>query len=177
MAGLPWVKRQFGFFISCWRNAMLSKKNGFSLFELLVVVAIIAVVSTIVIPQIIGWRSNAKLRGAADNLKSDLEMAKIRAVRENAFVTIRFNTAANRYDVFVDNGVNPGDYLLDPDEKKLRDRKLAAGVTLVSTTFTNDRTRFSGRGRADSGTAVLVNSKGDKREVIISPVGRIHVER
>lgn len=156
---------------------MVRKENGFSLFELLVVVAIMAVASTIVIPQIIGWRSNAKLRGAADNLKSDLEMAKIRAVRENAFVTIRFDTAANSYDVFVDNGVNPGDYLLDPDEQKLRDRKFPAGVTLVNTTFTNDRTRFSSRGRADNGTAVLVNSKGEKREVIISTVGRIHVER
>lgn len=151
-------------------------KNGFSLYELLVVVAIIAVVSTIVVPQAISWRSNAKLRGAAYNLKGDLEMAKIRAVRENAFVTIRFDTGANKYDVFVDNGVNSGDYLLDSDERKLRDRKLPAGVTLVSTTFTNDRTRFSSRGRADNGTAVLENSKGEKREIIISPVGRVHVK-
>ena len=60
----------------------MKKNGGFSLFELLVVIAVIAVVSAIVTPNIISWRSNAKLRGAAGNLKGDLEMSKARAVRE-----------------------------------------------------------------------------------------------
>jgi prepilin-type N-terminal cleavage/methylation domain-containing protein len=155
----------------------MKKAGGFSIFELLIVIAVIAVVSAIVTPNIISWRSGAKLRGAAVNLKGDLEMAKIRAVRENAFVAIRFFVVENRYDVFVDNGENPADWNLDPDEKRLRTRKLPAGVKIVSTTFTNDHTRFSGRGRADNGTAVLVNTKGEQRDVIISPVGRIWVNR
>ena len=46
----------------------MKKDRGVSLFELLVVIAVIAVVSAIVTPNIISWRSSAKLRGAARQL-------------------------------------------------------------------------------------------------------------
>jgi type IV fimbrial biogenesis protein FimT len=178
MAGLPRVKWQFGFFISCWRIEVVSKKDGFSLFELLVVVAIIAVVSTIVAPHIMGWRSSAKLRGAADNLMSDLEMAKIRAVKENNFVAILFNPGG--YRVFVDKA---NFWTRDADEPLLKDRRLPAGVSFdfahPSWGFTNNRTHFNSRGRAgtENGTAVIVNSSGGQRNVIVSTLGRIRVQR
>ena len=47
----------------------MKKAAGFSIFELLIVIAIIAVVSAIVTPNIISWRNSAKLRGAAGNVK------------------------------------------------------------------------------------------------------------
>jgi len=157
---------------------MVSKKDGFSLFELLVVVAIIAVVSTIVAPHILGWRSSAKLRGAADNLMSDLEMAKIKAVKENNFVAILFNPGG--YRVFVDKA---NFWTQDADEPLLKERRLPAGVSFdfahPSWGFTNNRTRFNSRGRADleNGTAVVVNSSGGQRNVVVSTLGRIRVER
>jgi type IV fimbrial biogenesis protein FimT len=157
---------------------MICKKDGFSLFELLVVVAIIGVVSTIVAPHIIGWRSSAKLRGAADNLMGDLEMAKIRAVKENNFVAILFNPGG--YRVFIDRA---NLWTQDADEPLLRERQLPAGVSFdfahPNWGFTNNRTRFNSRGRADSenGTAVIVNSRGEQRNVVVSTLGRIRVER
>ena len=157
---------------------MVSKKDGFSLFELLVVVAIIAVVSTIVAPHIMGWRSSAKLRGAADNLMSDLEMAKIRAVKENNFVAILFNPAG--YRVFIDKA---NFWTRDADEPLLKERRLPAGVSFdfahPSWGFTNNRTRFNSRGRAgtENGTAVVVNSSGGQRNVVVSTLGRIRVQR
>jgi type IV fimbrial biogenesis protein FimT len=178
MAGLPWVKRQFGIFISFWRIEMVHKRAGFSLFELLVVIAIIAVVSTIVAPHIISWRSSAKLRGAADNLMSDLEMAKIRAVKENNFVAILFNPAG--YRVFVDK---TNFWTQDADEPIIKERQLPAGVSFdfahPNWGFTNNRTRFNSRGRADTdnGTAVVINSSGEQRNVIVSTLGRIRVQR
>ena len=78
----------------------MRKKSGFSLIELLMVVAIIAVVSAVTIPGILSWRSGAKLRGAAGNLKGDVEMAKVNAIKHNNFVAVKFNGDA--YEVFVD---------------------------------------------------------------------------
>jgi prepilin-type N-terminal cleavage/methylation domain-containing protein len=79
----------------------MKKAGGFSIFELLIVIAVIAVVSAIVTPNIISWRNSAKLRGAAGNIKGDLEMSKARAVRERSPVTVTF-TATNYQVTFTD---------------------------------------------------------------------------
>lgn len=158
---------------------MRHKNNGFSLFELLVVVAIIAVVSAIVTPHVIGWRNGAKLRSTVDNLKGDLEMAKINAVRENSSVAVLFD--ATGYRVFVDRA-NP--WVRDADERILRVRQLPAGVAFdfshPNWGFTNNRTGFNSRGITEdleNGTAVIVNNRGEQSNIVVSTLGRIKVER
>ena len=148
----------------------MHKKDGFSLYELLVVVAIIAVVSTVVAPPIMSWRNSAKLRGAADNMRGDLEMSKTRAVRERMPVTVTF--AETNYRItFTDREGN---------DRTLRDRQLPAGVRidLGSTAFGSmgDETRFNSRGLPIAGSAVLVNAKGEQKTIIVSTLGRIRIE-
>ncbi|MGD8992551.1 MAG: GspH/FimT family protein [Desulfobacterales bacterium] len=148
----------------------MKKSEGFSLFELLVVLAVIAVVSAIVTPSILSWRSNAKLRGAAGNLKGDLQLSKVKAVRERSPVTITF--MATHYQVtFTDK---------DGNVRTLRNRKLPGGVRvdLDSTSFTSmgDKTQFNGRGLPQAGSAVLVNNRGQQKTIIVSPLGRIRIE-
>jgi type IV fimbrial biogenesis protein FimT len=155
----------------------MKKSRGFSILELLVVLAVIAVVSAIVTPNFISWRNNAKMRGAVDNLMGDLEMAKIRAVKENNFVAVMFNPTG--YRVFVDKA---NFWVQDTDERLVRVRQLPAGVTFdlgnPNWGFTNNRTRFNSRGRANiAGTAVIVNREGRQRDVIVSTLGRIRVQR
>jgi prepilin-type N-terminal cleavage/methylation domain-containing protein len=158
--------------------AAMEKTRGFSIFELLMVLAVIAVVSAIVAPNVIKWRNNAKMRDAVDNLMADLEMAKISAVKENNFVAVLFNPTG--YRVFVDK---TNFWVRDTDERLLRDRKLPGGITFdfgnPNWGFSNNRTRFNSRGRADTnnGTAVIVNSDGQQRDVIVSSLGRIRFEK
>jgi type II secretion system protein H len=148
----------------------MKKNGGFSLFELLTVIAVIAVVSAIVTPSIISWRSNAKLRGAAGNLKGDLEMSKARAVRERTPVTVTF-TATNYQVSYTDK---------DGNAIILRNRQLPAGVRLDLDNsgfgWMGDQTRFNGRGIPIAGSAVLVNTKGDQKNIIVSALGRMRVE-
>ncbi|MDX1708474.1 MAG: GspH/FimT family pseudopilin [Desulfobacterales bacterium] len=148
----------------------MKKTNGFSLLELLVVLAIIAVVSVILAPNFISWRSNASLRGAAGNLKGDLELCKAKAVRERSPVTVTF--LATHYQVtYTDK---------DGNVRTLRNRKLPGGVRvdLDSTNFAamGDKTEFNVRGLPQAGSAVLVNKKGQQKTVIVSPLGRIRIE-
>jgi competence protein ComGD len=148
----------------------MKKSKGFSLFELLIVLAVIAVVSVILTPGILGWRSNASLRGAAGNLKADLELCKAKAVRERSPVTVTFQTT--HYQVtFTDK---------DGNVQTLRNRELPGGVRvdLDSTNFTSlgDQTVFNGRGLPQAGSAVLVNNSGQQKRIIVSPLGRIRIE-
>jgi Tfp pilus assembly protein FimT len=133
------------------------------------VLAVVAVVSVIVTPSILSWRSNASLRGAAGNLKGDLELSKARAVRERSPVTVTF--LATHYQVtFTDK---------DGNVQTLRNRELPGGVRvdLDSTEFRDgDKTVFSARGLPGAGSAVLVNNSGRQKTIIVSPLGRIRIE-
>ena len=162
----------------------MKKPNGFTIYELLTVIGIIAVLTSIATPNIISWRTEAKLRGASNNLRADLQMAKLRALREKAIVAVIFN--ANGYSIFLDNGANAGDWNLDADESLLKNRQLPAGVTIaLPTTFDspNNRTRFNGRGFPDqatlkgmglTGTVTLQNSGGSQMKLTINRLGRIN---
>lgn len=127
----------------------MRNKSGFSAFELACALAIMAVIAAFVTPQYIKWLHAYRLRGATTNLVSDLEMAKIRAIRENAFVAVEFE--ADRYTIYVDNGQpsgTSGDWVHNGNEQVLRDRDLPSGVriNMAALTFTDDHTRFNARG-------------------------------
>jgi prepilin-type N-terminal cleavage/methylation domain-containing protein len=154
----------------------LHKTNGFTLIEAMVVIFMIACVSAFAAPGIMQWRNAAKLRGAAENLKGDLELAKLKAIQDNGVVSIEFY--GDRYRIYVDNDKN---LLPDVPENlsRLRNKTLPAGIKIDTdaTSFGGGKyTRFFGRGTAINGTAVLVGSKGIKKKVKISMFGNITIE-
>ena len=163
----------------------MKKQNGFTIYELLTVIAIIAILSVIAVPNMFSWRSEAKLRGALNNLRADLQMAKLRALREKAIVAVIFT--ANGYNIFIDNGsgANSANWNRDADESLLRNRRLPAGVSIaLPTSFdsANNRTRFDGRGLPDpatltggglTGTVTLENLRGSQMQITLNRLGRI----
>ena len=78
----------------------MAKGKGFTLIELIVVICVIAIITSISMPPLLRWRTDANLRGAASNLAGDLEMAKVRAIRENAYVAVLLGS--DGYTIFVD---------------------------------------------------------------------------
>jgi type IV fimbrial biogenesis protein FimT len=159
----------------------MRKNAGFTLLEFMVVIAIIAAVMAVAVPNLLGRRADAKLKGAVDNLRGDLQMAKSMAVRESTFVVVNFSH--DRYEVFVDNGAGVGGIanngVWDGEERLLRDRILAEGVSinLGSTDFTANRTRFNDRGLPENlGTVVLENLHGEQRQISVNRLGRLAVQ-
>jgi prepilin-type N-terminal cleavage/methylation domain-containing protein len=158
------------------KKKIMHKYSGFSLLEIMVVMAIIFIIASIAMPPFLRWRTDAQLRGAASNLRGDLELAKLRAVRENSFVVVLFN--ANDYIIFVDDGANPGDWVEDADETQIRNGHLPEGVYIVMpTALADDRTRFDGRGTAtNSGTIIIQNIRGKQKQISINRLGLINLQ-
>ena len=71
--------------------------SGFTIFELAVVIAIMAILASIAVPSLIGWLPNYRMSSASDELLSALWLAQRRAVRENADVAVDFDFANNSY--------------------------------------------------------------------------------
>ena len=157
----------------------MRNNKGYTLTEIMVVIAIVAIVAAIAAPNMIGWRSAPRLRGAVDNLKGDLQRAKMMAVRESTFIAIDFDASETEYTVCVDNGATPG--VCEADERIITRRLLPVGVRIDLgltdlTAGTDDNTRFNDRGLPTlMGAIVVVNSDGDQRQVTLNRLVRLRV--
>ena len=152
---------------------MFRKAEGITLIELLIVISIFALVAVFATPSLLSWRSNARLRGAANNLKGDMELAKLKAIQINDTVLVHF--VQDSYKIFKDNVPTNGVY--DAGEDLYGDRTLPPGVKvdIAQTNFDGESARFRGRGTADPGSAVLVDTRGTEKRVTVSGLGRITI--
>jgi type IV fimbrial biogenesis protein FimT len=157
---------------------IMHKESGFSIIEMLIVIAVAAVIAAIAVPNMLGSRSAAKMRGAVENLKGDLRLAKLKAVQENRFVAVSF--AGTWYWVFTDDGpTQEGQYHEIDGERRFRNQELPAGVSINtgSTDFAgNDYVRFNNRGLPENTGKVVVDSlSGDQRTIELNRLGRINI--
>lgn len=70
-------------------------KKGFTLVELLIVVALVAILTFIAIPQITILANKSRLNGAARLVWGDLQNAKMTAIKTNGTTTVTFNNSTN----------------------------------------------------------------------------------
>lgn len=70
---------------------MLGRKNrqgGFTLIELMIVVAIVGVTSALAVPSYIDWNARYQLRQAATEIQNQLSVARISAMSRNSVVNV-----------------------------------------------------------------------------------------
>ena len=130
---------------------MNRNNSGITALELATTIAIVAVIAALIMPPYLKWNRERRLEGAVINLTTDLEMAKMRAIRENAFVVVEFNS--DNYTMFVDTGDGLGglpNWNRDAGERQIFNRKMPTGVQIdtgsLSFPVVNLKTRFNSRG-------------------------------
>ncbi len=151
-------------------KAYISYK-GFTLIEIMIAIAIMAIIAGIAIPNYIEWSMGARLRSAVNDLSSDLAMARLRAIKSSAKVGVIF--AADGYQVFIDDNDNN---TLDSGEVILRSKQYPAGVSMSGTTFASSRALFHRTGASSAGTVMLSRGGNQQINIVVNAVGRIRVE-
>lgn len=70
------------------------RQRGFSMVELMIVVAIILIVSAMVVPNAVNAMRTLRLRGSCTDFASLLQQARVRAALDNAYHPVRFQAAS-----------------------------------------------------------------------------------
>lgn len=147
------------------------RDHGFSLVEILVAIAILAILLGIAMPNFFTLMPTYRLNGAARQLLSDLMWARMKAVQEgNEFkVTFLDNHQYKLLDDDNNNGsADTGEWNLTKDiQTNYSDVTFSASANPI----------FYPRGNASANINITVtNSSGSTRTVKVSLTGRVKIE-
>ena len=83
-------------------------EGGFSLIELLVVLAIIAIMSAVLLPRLSDYIRMYRIRAAMQQVASDISAARMRAISKNVNLGVLFAIVANdRYQIVIEDDLDP----------------------------------------------------------------------
>lgn len=145
--------------------------RAFSLLELVIVLAIMAVVSTMGILRYANSLSRYRVQSACARLIADLGTARAQARTTSSSRTVRFVTASGTYEVYTSAqmvAAKPGTVV------DLADNPYRASMRLVG--LVGDSISFDGRGEGNAGCIVVLTSGPAEAAVVIEPgFGRAYV--
>jgi len=164
------------FYLSRWRSAAGSDK-GFSLVEVLIVLAIMLVFTGTALPNFINLSSRARLKSAARDVVSNMQRARASAIRDRNSWALHFDTATGTYRILSGSG---GDGTWTDGNETVVDTVALADTNGVSfgsghgarpdepsadlsdgVSFSNNVVVFSPDGTSASGTVYLKIDGGD----------------
>ncbi len=151
----------------------MRNSKGFTLIELIIVIAIMGIIAAIAVPNFLSYMANYKLKAAANELYSSMQFARINAVKQNKEWAVVFDTVNGIYYVCSDNG--DGNWATTGDNIKEKTITLSdhapdivygMGNATANVTVTGDALPggavFGSRGTlsVNEGYFYLTNSKG-----------------
>ncbi len=126
--------------------------KAFSLVELVLVVAIMAIVGSIAVPRYAGYSAQRALESAERRIIADLGLAQRHARQTSASQTIAFTVGQSKYCV---TNMSHPDHPGEPFEVRLGDEPYAARV--ISASFGGDsQLTYDGFGAPDSNGAIVI---------------------
>lgn len=170
--------------------------RGFTLVELVIIITLLVILLAVGIPAYVNWMPDINLRSAIRNIKSDMELAKSTAIRENTSCALVFDTSTDPDSYLVFRDFDPTDLAYDDttEETLIKRVSIPKNVTMTSAAFDVDiptAVGFNSRGipytydtvtsetkdLAGDGFVTLENTKNNHRRVRLTIVGLATIQR
>jgi len=156
----------------------MGKRNGFTLVEMMIVIAIMGVLFAIAIPQWNRYEQNADLKTAARNIAADIADMRTRAITERLTYTMTFNTAGNNYQIA--RLQNPGSSTFNNvgDARNISNSGRGHAINMTGASFSGgpaNRLRLDVRGTTNNGSISLENARNSTATITVNITGRTHV--
>lgn len=143
------------------RKAKIGRNDGFSLIEILVIVAVLAILAGLSGTALMKWIAEANIKRAARTIVSMCQDARVEAIKRNERMTVNCNNATNTCVVQFTNGTAHRQFDLST---------LRSGVRLTD----SFNTQFTSRGRAtNAGPIPIRNNAARTLTVTVRPSGSI----
>jgi prepilin-type N-terminal cleavage/methylation domain-containing protein len=149
--------------------------RGFTMIEIMVATAIVAIAVTFAVPNIVGWRTKQRFLSAASDVHEAVKVARSSAIKENTTVRVQFDTANRRFTVFPDRD---GDGNQDALERTIISGSYRNDIALTTGGLPSNRLTFDGRGLVTApGTGIrLSHADYGSRTIQITVTGNSRVQ-
>ena len=152
---------------------MLRGKGGVTLIELAVVMAIVAIMGLFLAPAIGEWWVHFRIRQAARDIVSTLQIAKIKAISKRLDYRVVFNLGDE--DTYHIEWKNAGSWEIDSEETvKMVPKNV--NINSASFNFGSNKAYFKINGTCSNGTITIKNEQGKQYNVVVYRTGRIRIE-
>ena len=146
------------------------------------VIIIIGIICAIAAPSMNRIMKSYRLKSAANDLASTLQLARITAISQNAHSFLTFNTSTQSYSAFSDNGAGGGTANdgvqsgTEPTIKTINIRNEYSNEITMGTPSFGVTNYFNSQGICGAGGSILLqNTSGASIQVVIAQGGSIKI--
>lgn len=148
------------------------RQRGFSLVELLLVVAAFAVIASMTVPALNAVRNNFRLNAARDELVGTFEMARSAAIKLDSNTTITLSSSGEYRVQYTSNGTTRSIAYTLPTGVSFN---LPSGVTSITLTCTHTGKVTMVTNAGASVTGVTVSNVRGSRTLYINVAGNLTI--